>query len=71
MAVVLLIIIDSNCVDCGYPCRHEACIYYKVIRYICDNCKEEQDDLYVFDGQELCAECILKQLEKVEYDDWE
>ena len=68
MAVILLIVVESDCVDCGLPCIYEACKYYKVIRYYCDRCGEETDDLYYWDGYELCIECILKQLERVEYD---
>ena len=57
---------ESDCVDCGLPCIHEACRHYEVVRYVCDNCKEDVYELYHFDGEELCADCVLEQLEKVE-----
>ena len=68
MVVVLLIVVESDCVDCGLPCIYESCKYYKVIQYYCDKCGEETDDLYYWDSYELCIKCILKQLERVEYD---
>lgn len=55
----------TDCVDCDQPCIHEACRYYQVTRYLCDQC-EEETELYHFDGEELCADCILDSLEKVE-----
>lgn len=49
-------------------CIYEACPYYEVVRYYCDECGEESE-LYYWDGEQLCVDCILKQLERVEYND--
>lgn len=57
--------IENECCDCGLPCIYEACKYYRVVRYYCDSCKEE-NELYYFDNEELCADCILDRLDKVE-----
>lgn len=69
MAVVLLITVESECVGCpdDMGCIYELCPYYEVVRYYCDECGQE-DDLYYWNGCELCTTCILKQLERVEYD---
>lgn len=64
-----MIVIGSDCVDCDLPCIFNACPYYKVVHYICDHCDEEVDDLYYFGSEQLCADCALKQLEKVEFED--
>ena len=63
-----LIVVESECVDCPKElgCIYEACPYYKVTRYYCDCCHDEVDDLYIWDNEELCADCVLKQFEKVE-----
>lgn len=61
--------IESDCCDCGLPCLYGACPHYKAVRYICDCCEEEIDDLYYFDNQELCLDCIEQRLERVEIDD--
>ena len=68
MAVVLLITVESECVGCpdNMGCIYELCPYYKVVRHYCDECGQE-DDLYYWNGCELCTTCILKQLERVEY----
>ena len=64
-----MIVTSNECVDCGLPCIMHSCRYYRVTRYYCDKCKEEVETLYYFDAQELCLDCIEKQLERVEYYD--
>lgn len=64
-----MIVTESECVQCGLPCLHNACPYYRVTRLYCDNCKDESESLWYFDGEQLCKDCILNQLEKVEEDD--
>lgn len=58
----------NECVDCGLPCLYNSCPYYNVERFFCDKCKKE-DTLYEYDGQELCIECIVKQLDIVKGSD--
>lgn len=57
---------ENQCVDCGFPCKYEACRYYKVKLLECDNCHDEVDKLYRFGGMELCESCVLERLEVVE-----
>lgn len=59
--------IESDCVDCGLPCLYDSCPHYQVVVYECDDCGDEVDSLYYFDGQELCIDCIELRLERVEY----
>ena len=63
-----MIVKESDCVNCELPCIYQACPYYEVIRYYCDCCGEE-DDLYYWGASQLCVDCILQQLEKVEYEE--
>ena len=65
---MLMIAIENECVDCGLPCLYDSCPYYRVVRYYCDKCGEE-DDLYEYGDEQLCADCVLEQLERVEYHD--
>ena len=60
----------NECVGCpdDMGCIFEACPYYSVTRTYCDRCGEEED-LYYWDGDELCVSCILQQLRPVEYED--
>ena len=60
--------VESGCVDCGLPCIHGACRYYKHVIYECDSCGEESP-LYWFDGNQLCIGCIAEKLEEVCYDE--
>lgn len=57
---------ENECVDCGLPCKGNACPYRNVKRLYCDKCKEEFYELYEFDGEQLCIDCIKKQLPKIE-----
>lgn len=57
---------ENQCVDCGFPCRYDACRYYKVKVLECDNCYGEVGKLYIVGNKELCAECALEELEVVE-----
>ena len=59
--------VESDCVDCGLPCIYESCLHYQVVIYKCDCCGDEVDDLYYFDGLEMCVDCIKHRLERVEY----
>lgn len=65
---MLMIVVESDCVDCGLPCKHTACPHYQVVRYICDRCQDETT-LYVWGNEQLCFECILEELERVEHND--
>ena len=61
-----MIVVENECCDCDLPCIYGACRYYNVARFFCDDCGCEED-LWYFDNQELCADCILERLEEVSY----
>lgn len=55
----------NECVDCDLPCIGNQCPNRNVVRHFCDQCGEETD-LYYYEGEELCIDCIASKLEKVE-----
>ena len=57
---------DTGCVDCQLPCLKQSCPNFEVTHYRCDECGEEDITLYEFDGQELCVDCVVKQLHVVD-----
>ena len=57
--------IENDCVSCGMPCLYEGCPYYRVEHYYCDVCGAEET-LYNTDDGELCADCVLDNIDKVE-----
>lgn len=66
---------ENECVGCylmGLPCMGVNCSNLRVHHYYCDKCKKE-DRLFHFDGEELCAECIVKEVatetDEYEYDE--
>lgn len=56
-----------GCTSMGLRCLGSSCTNRNVVRYYCDRCKEEFEpsELYRYDGEEICAECLLKDFEKV------
>ena len=62
-----MVIYEDRCVGCstifGY-CLGGMCPNNHVAIHVCDEC-EDETDLYEFDGQELCIECIKEKLVKV------
>lgn len=63
--------VTNECVGCtslGLHCIGSSCPNRNVVHYFCDICGEElePDELYKAYGRELCAECILKDFEKIE-----
>ena len=59
--------IENECVGCPpeMGCLGSACPNRNVIRYYCDECGKE-GTLYEYDGEELCADCLLEAVPKVE-----
>lgn len=60
--------IENDCVGCtdlGMHCMGSACPKREAVHYYCDECGSEEE-LYVFEDKELCLDCILERLEKVE-----
>lgn len=61
---------ENECCDCavpGYPCIGDSCPNRHVKHYYCDECGEDVEKLYEFEGEELCLDCIEKRLEVVEW----
>ena len=60
-----MIKVESGCVGCPpeMGCLYEGCPYYRELHFYCDECDHE-DDLYEFEGRQLCADCIATILEE-------
>ena len=64
-----MITYEDECCGCAtesYPCMGSACPNRNVPYLYCDKCNEEVDDLYEWDGKQVCIDCIVKSLKKVE-----
>ena len=53
-----------GCTDLGLHCIGGACRNRNVPHFYCDKCGEE-DELYEFEGEQLCISCIENRLPKV------
>lgn len=47
-----------GCTDLGLHCIGSTCPNRNVTRWFCDKCDEELDDVYLYDGMELCEDCL-------------
>ena len=54
---------ENDCVGCPTYCIH--CGRKHAPHFYCDEC-EEEDELYEFEDRQLCADCVLASLSKVE-----
>jgi hypothetical protein len=62
-----MIRVSNDCCSCsspGYPCIGVSCELRHNPHYFCDDCGDEveQGELFWFDGQQLCIECIKNNL---------
>lgn len=59
---------ENECVGCppDMGCLGVACPNRRVPHLYCDKCKREVDDLYDYDDKQICLDCIVKQLKKIE-----
>lgn len=54
----------NGCVNCGLPCMLFCPLRDDSWEYHCDECGDETQ-LYEFEGRELCADCVISSLDKV------
>lgn len=66
-----MIKIEYDCVGCGLPCLGSACPYREVPYFYCDDCEYEYEELFHYEGKQLCIDCVAKRLRKVTIDDYE
>ena len=50
----------------SYPCMGIACPNRNVKHLYCDECGDDVEKLYKYDGQEICEDCLLKEFEVIE-----
>ena len=58
---------ENECCGCavpGYPCMGSACPNINVKHLYCDKCKADCEELYDYDGEELCEDCLLDSFKK-------
>ena len=54
---------ENECVGCPQGCIH--CGRDKTQHLYCDRCGADCEELYVFDGEELCEDCLKDSLERI------
>jgi hypothetical protein len=60
--------IEDHCVGCPpeMGCIGSLCPYNEVEVHYCDRCGAELDDIYRWDDEELCEECLLNMFRVVD-----
>lgn len=54
---------ENDCVDCPQGCIQ--CGRNHTPHLYCDECGEDAEVLYDYDGEELCQECLLEHFNKI------
>lgn len=65
----MAIVYENQCVDCGLPCLGSACRNRNVPVLYCDKCNDDCDNLYHYNGEQWCIECIKEDLGEVEVEE--
>lgn len=63
--------VKDECIGCastGIPCFGNSCPNRNVVHYYCDRCGDEfeSNELYQYEGEEVCGDCILEDFERIE-----
>lgn len=69
-----MIIYENDCYNCAtesYPCIGSSCRNRHAPHLYCDWCKSEVDELYEYYGEEVCMDCIMDDLKKVEVTEYD
>lgn len=53
---------ENECVDCGRPCLGRTCQYRNVPHIYCDGCGGEESEMFAYDGEDYCRDCIIDKL---------
>lgn len=54
-----------GCATESYPCLGSSCPNRNVKNLYCDECDDDVEELYDFEGVQLRKECLLKKFEKI------
>lgn len=59
---------ENQCVGCPpeIGCLGSSCPNMNVKIYECEDCHDEVENLYEYNGMELCLSCVEKRLDKIE-----
>ena len=55
---------ENECVGCPPErgCLGSACLHRDVLRVTCDECGDEDSDMYCYDGADYCGACLISRL---------
>ena len=58
---------ENECVGCPpeMGCLGDSCPNTNVKHLYCDKCKNDCEELYDYNGEELCEECLLDSFKKI------
>ena len=61
---------EDECVGCPpeMGCLGNSCRYKNVKHLYCDRCGDDVEELYDYDGEELCEDCLLDSIKKITLD---
>lgn len=45
---------QNDCCDCALHCRGSTCRNRNVPHFYCDECEDEVEELFEYDGEQIC-----------------
>lgn len=64
-----MIRIENHCCSCAVDgnCLGSSCSLRHVEVHYCDKCRDELDEIYEVDGEELCEYCLKDMFRRIDY----
>lgn len=61
---------QNDCCDCALHCRGNACRNRNVPHFYCDECEDETEELFEYDGEQICRDCLVSAVPKIKLEDY-
>lgn len=61
---------QNDCCDCALHCRGDACRNRNVPHFYCDECEDETEELFEYDGEQICRDCLISTVPKIKLEDY-
>lgn len=61
---------ENDCYDCALHCRGSTCRNRNVPHFYCDECEDETEELFEYDGEQICQDCLISTVPKIKLEDY-
>jgi len=61
---------ENDCCDCALHCRGSTCRNRNAPHFYCDECEDEVEELFEYDGEQICQDCLISTVPKIKLEDY-